>query len=96
MPNLNPATRRRSLLCAGFALGAAAVVPAARASEFMTSTLRVTHPWTRATSHDATSAELCMKFDEVMQSDRLILVASPVAAGAEMGGVNARPISMPL
>ena len=32
-----------------------------------------------------------MKFDEVVQSDRLILVASPVAAGAEMGGLNAGP-----
>ena len=85
---MNPPIHRRGVLHAGLAFGAALVVPAARACEFYTSTLRVTHPWTRATAHDATSAVLCMKFDEVTQADRLILVETPVAAGAAMGGLE--------
>lgn len=85
---MNPSIHRRGVLHAGLAFGAALVVPAARACEFYTSTLRVTHPWTRATAHDATSAVLCMKFDEVTQADRLILVETPVAAGAAMGGLE--------
>ncbi len=82
---------RRSVLHAGLALGASVVVPAARACEYFTSNLRVEHPWTRATAGDATSAVVCMKFDEVTQADRLISVQSPVAAAAEMGGVGAGP-----
>lgn len=88
---MNPSIHRRGVLHAGLAFGAALVVPAARACEFYTSTLRVTHPWTRATAHDATSAVLCMKFDEVTQADRLILVETPVAAGAAMGGLETGP-----
>ncbi len=84
-------THRRRLLHTGLALGASLVVPRAAACEFFTAHLRVTHPWTRATALDATSAVLCMKFDEVTQADRLILVESPVAARAEMGGTQAGP-----
>lgn len=83
---------RRRVLQAGLALGASYMLPAARACEFMTATLRVTHPWTRATAHDATSAVVCMKFDEVVEADRLILVETSVATGAEMGGEAPGPI----
>jgi copper(I)-binding protein len=82
---------RRHAVHAGLALAASLALPAARACEFMTSTLRVTHPWTRATAHDATSAMLCMRFDEVSETDRLILVETPIASSSEMGGVLARP-----
>jgi copper(I)-binding protein len=76
--------QRRTVLQAGFALCASLVLPSARGCEFFTSTMRITHPWTRATPPDATSAVLCMKFDEVTETDRLIGVETPVAAGAEL------------
>jgi copper(I)-binding protein len=82
---------RRLVLRAGLAVGASLLLPGARACEFMTSTLRVTHPWTRATAPDATSAMLGMKFDEVLEADRLVLVETPVASGAEMAGLAAAP-----
>ena len=88
---MNRILHRRSVLHAGLALGASLVVPSARACEFFSSTLRITHPWTRATAGDATSAVVCMKFDEVTRADRLIGVETPVAGGAEMGGLSARP-----
>lgn len=83
-----PTLDRRGLLHASVALPLMALLPAARACEFYSSTLRVTHPWTRATQPGATSAVLCMKFDEVSQADRLIHVASPVAESATMGGAD--------
>src|ERR1700716_3915897 len=76
--------QRRTVLQAGLALCASLVVPPARACEFFTSTMRITHPWTRATAPDATSAVLCMKFDEVTETDRLIGVETPVAEAAEL------------
>lgn len=79
---------RRRVLHAGLALGVSLVVPAARACEFFTSTMRVIHPWTRATGY-ATSAVVCMKFDDVTETDRLIGVETPVAAGAELVGEGA-------
>lgn len=85
------APSRRQALNAALALGASLALPSARACEFMTSTLRVTHPWTRATDHGATSTVLCMRFDEVSETDRLILVETPIATSAEMGGALARP-----
>src|ERR1700716_3701563 len=81
--------QRRTVLQAGLALCASLVVPRARACEFFTSTMRITHPWTRATAPDATSAVLCMKFDEVTETDRLIGVETPVAEGAELVGKQA-------
>lgn len=75
---------RRELLRAGLALCAAFALPAARACEFYAATLRVTHPWTRATEPGAAHALLCMKIDEVSRDDRLIGVETPVAAGAEL------------
>jgi copper(I)-binding protein len=80
---------RRTVLRAGVALFASLVIPHARACEYFTGTLRITHPWTRATVPDATSAVLCMKFDEVNVTDRLIGVDTPVAAGAELVQKNA-------
>ena len=46
-------------------------------------------PWTRATAGDATTAVLCMRFDEVAEDDRLVGVETAVARGAEMGGPEA-------
>ena len=80
--------QRRTVLQAGLALCASLVLPSARGCEFFTSTMRITHPWTRATAPDATSAVLCMKFDEVTETDRLIGVETPVAAGAELAGAG--------
>ncbi|MBC7939761.1 MAG: copper chaperone PCu(A)C [Chitinophagaceae bacterium] len=74
---------------AGLAFGASMVLPSARGCEAFASTLRVSHPWTRATVHGVTSAVLCMKFDEVTLADRLILVQTPVAEGARMAGPDA-------
>lgn len=81
--------RRRNVLRWSLATAAAMGLPAARACEYYTGTLRVTHPWTRATAADATSAVLCMRIDEVQEADRLISVSTPVAEGAEMGGAEA-------
>ena len=47
------------------------------------------HPWTRETEEDATSAAVCMRFDQVRVDDRLIGVSTPVATGAELGGAQA-------
>ncbi len=77
-------TRRRAVLRAGIVLASTLVLPPARACEFYTATLRITHPWTRATRPDDTTAVLCMRFDEVRQDDRLVGVTTPVARGAEL------------
>ena len=68
-------------------MGSALFAPRVRACEFFTTHLRITHPWTRASAADATSAIVCMKFDEVRQTDRLLAVETPVALSAEMRGV---------
>lgn len=83
---------RRALLQGSLALGAALMLPVARACEIVTSTLRITHPWTRATEPGATTAVLGMRLDEVVDDDRLILVETPVAEGADIGGPQARPV----
>lgn len=64
-------------------------VPAARACEFFTDTLRVTHPWVRATRAGDTSAVFGMTLDQVQRPDRLIGVRTPVAGGAVMAGAKA-------
>jgi periplasmic copper chaperone A len=84
-PN-RPMHQRRWVLRTGLAVAAGAAWPLARACEFHAGTLRVTHPWTRATAADATTAVLCMRIDEVSLADRLIGASTPVATGAEMGG----------
>ncbi|UCV03244.1 copper chaperone PCu(A)C [Dechloromonas denitrificans] len=75
---------RRDFLRASLAMCASVAVPSARACEFFTSTLRITHPWTRASAPGATSALLCMKIDQVIEADRLIGVETPVANGVEL------------
>lgn len=82
---------RRHILYAGLAAGTLLWLPRARACEFETGTLRVTHPWTRATGEGEDTAVLGMKFDEVIESDRLVLVETPVATSAAIGGRGARP-----
>ncbi|MCV2353545.1 copper chaperone PCu(A)C [Paucibacter sp. B2R-40] len=81
---------RRHLLRAAAAAGLGACLPRARACEFFCTTLRVTHPWTRASAPGATSAVINMKFDEVLQDDRLIGIETPVAASAEIGRAGSR------
>lgn len=77
---------RRRFLQAGSGLGAALLLPQALACEFDTSTLRVVKPWTRATAPGATTAILCMEFEEVTMDDRLIGLSTPIAKGARMVG----------
>src|SRR5262249_27538467 len=67
-------------------LCASLIVRPARACEYFSPTMRITHPWTRASAPDATSAVVCMKFDEVNEADRLIGVETPVADRAELVG----------
>ena len=81
------------MLRTGLAAGALLALPTARACEFFAVHLRITHPWTRATAPGATTAKVCMRFDEVTLSDRLIGVESPVAESAGMGGL---PIDGPV
>ncbi|MFT7773052.1 copper chaperone PCu(A)C [Roseateles sp.] len=77
---------RRHLL---IALGTAGLVRPASACEFFSSRMRIWHPWTRATRVDADTARLCMRFDEVQASDRLIGLETPVATGARLAGPGA-------
>lgn len=88
----HPLDRRRLLLSMGLGLVASITAGRARGHEIITSTMRITHPWSRATAPGAAFAVLCMKFDEVSANDRLVLVETPVARGAELGGTAAGPV----
>ena len=79
-------TTRRHLL---IALGTTALARPAAACDFFSSHLRIWHPWTRATRVDAETAKLCMRFDEVNRTDRLIGVETPVAGGVRLAGPGA-------
>ena len=81
---------RRTVLQAGLALCAGVLAPRASACEFCASTLRIVHPWTRATGPNDRFAVLSMVFDEVTETDRLVGVETPVAERAELGGAGAR------
>jgi copper(I)-binding protein len=83
MSAVNKSIDRRAVLQTGLALCASLVAAPIRACEFFTTTMRITHPWTRDTGPDA-FAVLCMKFDQVSETDRLIGVETPVAAAAEL------------
>lgn len=85
-------TDRRRLLCASVSFGVSLVETPAHACEFLTSNFKIVHPWSRATREDATSVAVCMTFDQVSQTDRLIGAESMVCAGAEIGGVGAKPM----
>lgn len=76
----------KSSLGLGLGLGLSGWMAAARACEFYTTHLRITHPWTRVTAPGATTAIISLKFDEVTHSDRLIGVSTPVAQGAVLSG----------
>lgn len=81
---------RRRWLGHGLALGLAPFLPGrARACEFFSTTLRIEHPWTRATREGDRFAAVNMKFNEVTVDDRLVGAHTPVAARAGMGGVAA-------
>lgn len=85
-----PLILRRRWLGLPLALGLAPLLPApARACEFFSTTLRIEHPWTRATREGDRFAAISMKFDQVTEDDRLVGARSPVAARAALGGVNA-------
>ena len=71
--------RRRSLLQASLSLSAALCVSRATACEFFAPTLRVSHPWTRATPASAAFAVLGMRLDDVAEDDQLLDVQTPVA-----------------
>lgn len=75
-------TRRQLLLAAGSL--PLALPRRSQACEFFSSHLRIWHPWTRATRVDADTAKVCMRFDEVQKSDRLIGVDTPVAGGVRL------------
>ncbi|MEK8050019.1 copper chaperone PCu(A)C [Ideonella sp. DXS22W] len=83
---------RRQCLRAALGLGAAGLLPSARACEFFAPTLRIFHPWTRATAEGADEAVVSMKFDGVQRADRLVGVQTPVALHADIAGALARPV----
>ncbi|MDC8786260.1 copper chaperone PCu(A)C [Roseateles koreensis] len=84
---------RRRWLQGTLACGLGFVLPEARACEFFTTTLRVTHPWTRASRPGDSDAVVCMRFDEVTQADRLIHISTPVAAGALIQRANTSQVA---
>ena len=84
------ALNRRGVLRAGVAGSLALLGTQARACEFFTNTLRIFHPWARATLEDETTAMVFMKFDEVREDDRLIGVQTMLATGAEIAGQGAQ------
>jgi copper(I)-binding protein len=75
-------TARRQLLRAAGALPLLGLGTRATACEYIIPTLRITHPWTRATGTDSTHAVLITQFDEVIEDDRLIGIETPVAKSA--------------
>ena len=82
---------RHRLLRLGAGLGGLGLLPSAMACEFYTDTLRVTHPYCHAVEPGVTEAVVAMKFDEVSRSDRLVGASTPVAQGADIAGLLARP-----
>lgn len=89
-------TDRRRLLGAALSLAAASLCPPARACEVVAEYLRITHPWTRGTAPGAPFGVLCMKFDEVLEDERLIGVRTPVADGVRLAGVPGAEPGAPL
>jgi copper(I)-binding protein len=85
---------RRMVLRMTAASSLALLLPSVHACEFVTDTLRVTHPWSRATEPGAQSAVLGMRIDQVTQADRLIEVRTPIATGAELAQEPGRPLDL--
>jgi copper(I)-binding protein len=92
---MDRSARRRELIKAGLAIGLGAMSSAPRACEVLLPNLRLVHPWTRATRAGSNVAIVCMAIEDVTESDRLIGVRTPVAAGATLGGV-ATGVDLPL
>lgn len=86
---MHEAICRRSVLRAGLALGVSLTTAPGHACEIFTGNLTILHPWTRASGVGATSAVVCMTFQDVTHADRLIGLRTVMASGAEMGGANA-------
>lgn len=85
-----PLPRRRLLIAAtAAAAGLTGLARPAQACDFFSSRMRIWHPWTRATRVDADTATLCMRFDEVQKTDRLIGLETPVCGGARLAGPKA-------
>jgi copper(I)-binding protein len=82
---------RRTLLQAGLLAGVAAVAAPARACEFFTPQLRITHPWAYATPESAAFAPIFMRIDEVNTADRLISAHTPLARSVELAGISTPP-----
>ncbi len=91
MTNTSAHLSRRAAVRAGLALGAAALLPPARACEFFAGHFTVIHPWTRATAAAERSAIVCMTIQDVTLDDRLIGVQTLVAEGAELIGDGIGP-----
>jgi hypothetical protein len=83
--------QRRRCLQAGAAWCATLVAPTTRACEYFSPTLRVWHPWTRATAADSAFAVLHMTFDEVTRRDRLVAASTPIAGRVELAGPGLGP-----
>jgi copper(I)-binding protein len=66
----------------GLAVAFAASARSAAACEFDAQYLRIVHPWSRAAMVGDPFAIVCMRFEDVSATDRLIGVESPVAERA--------------
>lgn len=82
---------RRRILGMTSALGISLVLPTARACEIVTTDFSIIHPWARATADDATTAIVCMGFENVTNTDRLIGADTPVASGSEIVAADGAP-----
>ncbi len=87
---------RRRLLQTALLLAAPLHGRPARACEYFAPTLRITHPWTRATPADAPFAMLGLRFDEVTEDDQLIAVETPVANAVVFVPAGAGAAEQPL
>jgi copper(I)-binding protein len=77
-------SRRRLILQSGLLIAIGARAAHARACEYVTQTMRIVHPWTRATAPEAEHAVMCMTFADVVEDDRLVGVETPVAGGSNL------------
>lgn len=75
---------RRAVLRTSLGCAFALALPQARACDFYSTRLHVYRPWARASGPGADFALLFMQFDEVIRSDRLIGIETPIATGAQM------------
>ena len=82
---------RRQLIKHGVAVLTATSLPRAMACEAWATTLRVTHPWTRASRTGATTAAVNLMIDEITVDDRLIDACTPVAKRAQLIGEGVGP-----